>query len=178
MLRVTVRLDELSDKYAKVEGGRDQTAPVTLVPIQTKVFDISEGGSLTISEGDPADLTIRAADGDPLTDIKEGVHNNPNGIVSAEIAPKLPKAGGETVQVLEGGRIVERSPQDDAVARQGGGIDSKDGTTPGPKVGSGAPAASVGVDATAEDMGAARSESLGVEAPRKAPVETVKPHKK
>lgn len=176
MLRVTVTLNELSSKIAKVSGaseGGDQNLQLS----QTKIFDIPEGGTLTITESDVlADLTIRQQDGEPLTDISEGNHNNPNGIQSAGVAPKLPKAGGETMQVSEGGRIVERSVSDDpAKAVQGGGPDSVDGRTPGPDVGAAVAALPVGapVDATAEDGGAARNVAAGVPAPTQAqPQET------
>lgn len=170
MLRVTVTLNELSSKIARVEGGEGD--PVNLGLSETRTFDIPEGKSLTIGESDvSADMTARNTSGEPLTDIGPGLHNNPNGITRAEISAKFPKAGGETIQVAEGGRIVERmQAPDDAQARQAGGVDSKDGTTPGPKPGEGLRQPS-GVDATAEDRGAARAAATGAPPPPARPDE-------
>jgi hypothetical protein len=64
--------------------------------------------------------------------------NRPNGPMSAAIAPKLPKASGELVQVPVPGAehlSMERAAAEPGQATQGGGPESKDTvTTPGPKV--------------------------------------------
>jgi hypothetical protein len=62
--------------------------------------------------------------------------NRPNGTqLQAVIAPKLPKASGELKDEIKDGRFVQRQvTEDDAVATQGGGKETKKGETPGPKV--------------------------------------------
>lgn len=81
----------------------------------------------------PRDETKDAL-GRPAQDVF--AHQNPNGVVIAEISAKFPKAGGETFQEVQGdGRILERSvDQDQALATAAGGPEgAEEGTAPGPK---------------------------------------------
>lgn len=102
----------------------------------------------------PDDGTTDAL-GRPLQDVFD--HNNPNGIMQAEISAKFPKAGGETVQVPVGEgdefRLLEKSvDQDQALATAAGGPEgAEEGKAPGPRpdpsrstTGTGATAAATG----------------------------------
>lgn len=98
---------------------------------------VSLDGPLEIGEEPFADSPEVADIGDVFSPA-----NRPNGIVSAEIAPKLPKSSGELVQFPveggDGGAVVERAPAEIGAATQGGGVDAgKDGAglfrAPGPR---------------------------------------------
>lgn len=121
MQRVSIKVEDSSDGPVKVG---DRVVAVS----ETITLEVTEG--LTISKAEPETNLAGAAAG-PL-DVFDPA-NRPNGNMSAQIAPKLPKSGGETSQVDEGGRVVERQVAELGVATQGGGPESKDGSTPGPQ---------------------------------------------
>lgn len=134
--RVRVTVDELSGSNVKIRGG--DPGDVTLAPTQTRLFTVPQGGSLTMAAADLVDATVRDAGGGPLTDISEGNHGNPNGIVSAAIGPKIPKPGGETAVVSDeaGGMREVTAPGDPAAHRAAGGPEgasASEAGTPGPK---------------------------------------------
>lgn len=132
MLRVEIKVTDTSNTVAEVKVGKDE--PSNVGPSQTRAFTVPKGGSLTISEGEVRDPVVRDELGNPVTDISEGNHGNPNGMMTATIAPKMPKSGGETKIVEEDGEFVERMVTADlGKQRQGGGIDAKAGHTPGPR---------------------------------------------
>lgn len=91
-----------------------------------------EGKDLAIEEAKPEDVTPV----EPSQDVFSPA-NRPNGVMTAAIAPKLPKSSGELAQFpLEEDptRTVERGVAEIGVATQGGGPDSPDTLqTPGPK---------------------------------------------
>lgn len=127
MARVTIRYED--GRSALRVGDR------TLGPGQAATFSLD--GPLEIGE-EPLGESPEVQDvGDVFS-----AANRPNGIVSAEIAPKLPKSSGELVQFPaeggDGGAVVERAAGDIGVATQGGGPEAgKDGAglfrAPGPR---------------------------------------------
>lgn len=113
MARVTVRYED--GRSALRVGDR------TLGPGQAATFSLDK--PLEIGE-EPLGESPEVQDvGDVFS-----AANRPNGIVSAEIAPKLPKSSGELVQFPveggDGGAVVERAAADIGVATQGGGPDA------------------------------------------------------
>lgn len=134
MLRVKVTADELTSQNLKISGAGDD---VVLTSAQMRSFEVPDDGTITISAAEPVDPTIRDGEGKPATDISEGNHNNPNGIMTAGIAPKMPKPGGETEVVPTPEGAIERTLDvDPAKARSAGGPETdipKESATPGPK---------------------------------------------
>lgn len=124
-MRVSVRSEDVP---IAVEGGKDDDGPKILA-----------GGQSAIVEGE--DISIRAADPDELaqpevTDDVWSESNRPNGPMTAGIAPKMPKSGGETAQVVDEGlkAVVERPVAELGRATQQGGPDAEEGLkTPGPQ---------------------------------------------
>jgi hypothetical protein len=123
-MKVYVRLED-GDRPLKVGDS-------TLAPGQATSFILDK------------DLTLRADDPGPASVDVQGPEdvwspgNRPNGLVTAQIAPKIPKAGGETSQEpLDPGstRATREVPVAElGRATQGGGPDSPDTlTTPGPQ---------------------------------------------
>lgn len=122
MRRVSIKVEDSSDGPVTVG---DRTVAIS----QTVTMDV-EGG-LTISPADVPEPTGPVPGAAPMDVFDPG--NRPNGLMTAAIAPKLPKSGGETAQVEEDGRVVERQVAELGRATQAGGPDSKDGLTPGPQ---------------------------------------------
>ena len=89
-------------------------------------------GQATTVELD-GDLTLRAGQATTAVGTIEDPRdvfsptNRPNGPMTGKIAPKLPKSGGETMQVeIQPGVYAERAVAELGVATQGGGPDSPD----------------------------------------------------
>lgn len=119
MMEVTIRA---SDAVKVTGDGFDDR---TLQGGETFRF---EGNSFNIAPA-PAEEVIPPEQG---ADVFSPT-NRPNGMMTAGVAPKMPKSSGELAQVQEGERTVERAVADVGVATQGGGPETKDGTTPGPQ---------------------------------------------
>lgn len=116
------------DQPAKVSGkGTDDKI---LMSGESYTFRGVEG--LTVGPADPKDL-----EQPEVTDDVFAPSNRPNGSMTAEIAPKMPKPGGETVleQGDSPGQLIEVTPEaDPARARQAGGPEAEKGLkTPGPQ---------------------------------------------
>jgi hypothetical protein len=116
------------DQPAKVSG--KGTEDKILVSGEAYTFRGVE--SLSVEAADPKDLAPAE-----ITDDVFAPGNRPNGTMTAEIAPKMPKPGGDTV--LEPGdspgQLIEVTPEaDPARARQAGGPEAEAGLkTPGPQ---------------------------------------------
>lgn len=111
-----------------VEGVRDQDGPKILAGGQT---DVVEGDNISVREAKPEELKVPA----PTDDVWDP-SNRPNGPMTAGIAPKMPKSGGETAQVVDEGlkAVVERPVAELGRATQAGGPDAEEGLkTPGPQ---------------------------------------------
>lgn len=133
MLRVYVRVEDGSSKNAEVSGVGDD--PRTLGIAQSAIFDLPDDGTLSVKAGDFTYLEDGPKSTDVFVDGKPNV-GNPNGITQAQIAPKFPKAGGETEQVpTSDGRVLERTiNKDPALAVAAGGPEgAEEGKTPGPQ---------------------------------------------
>ena len=128
MGKVTVTVHELSSTNMRVSvDGKD----TVLSPTQSRDF---EGSSITIS--DEKVETDRDVSNPNYNQRDVFDHGNPNGIVRAEIGPKLAKAAGETKQeVTEDGRVLEvEVAKDQSLATAAGGPEgAEEGKTPGPK---------------------------------------------
>lgn len=116
----------------------DQPAKVTGKGTDDKILMSGESYTFRGVEG----LSVEAADPKDIappevTDDVFSQSNRPNGTMTAEIAPKMPKPGGDTV-LKEGdspGQLIEVTPEaDPARARQAGGPEAEKGLkTPGPQ---------------------------------------------
>lgn len=117
MSRVEVRV---------IEGGPIKIGEQIVALSQTTRVDLEEANSM--EEASTEDLKVP----EPTDDVRAPT-NRPNGFVTAAIAPKMPKSGGETKQIpIEGGRTAERQVEELGKATQGGGPESEDTvTTPG-----------------------------------------------
>lgn len=122
MGRVTVRYEDGNGALAV--GDR------TLAPGQATTLNIAQGDSVSVSEREPE---VRATAEESRDVFSPG--NRPNGPVVAEIAPKMPKSGGETrLEALAPGVLAERPVAELGVATQGGGPEAEGVFgTPGPK---------------------------------------------
>lgn len=158
--RVRLTVDELSPRPVRVSGGG--VTETVLAVGETRAFEAT--GALTLEETDapvgtaPAPGALPGSTPDVFSKDGKPQHDNPNGIVRADIAPKLPKASGELQDVNEGGIIVQRPVVEGegtaGRSTQGGGPEAEatDGglKTPGPQpTGSTTSGAAGGVSAAA-----------------------------
>jgi hypothetical protein len=93
------------------------------------------GDNITISKLPREEIAATATP--PASDDVFSPTNRPNGVMTAAIAPKMPKPMGELRhEVDERGHVVERPIAPRGVAEQAGGPDAKvasEAATPGPK---------------------------------------------
>ena len=122
MARVTVRYEDGNGALAV--GDR------TLAPGQATTLTLAGTDSLTVQEREPE---VRQTAEETRDVFSPG--NRPNGLVTAEIAPKLPKSGGETRQEpIAPGHVAELPVAELGVATRGGGPEAEGVfQTPGPK---------------------------------------------
>jgi hypothetical protein len=124
---VTVKVGDTSGRPVKVISGGDE---VYVGGSESKTVEIGEGDELRIV---PTDAPVPVEN---VVDVNDPNFRGPNGIQTAIIGPKLPKASGELEDIEEDGRYVQREVEEDTgLATQGGGPESRKGETPGPKVG-------------------------------------------
>jgi hypothetical protein len=143
-----------------VTGVVDHDGPRRVIGGETARLTVND--SFSVARIPPEELAKITQQSATITDDVHDPGNRPNGPMSAEIAPKMPKPAGELEQVVEGDRVVERPVAERGRAEQGGGARSADGTTPGPKP----PAEERRIDQTAtatDDQGRA---TTGERAPR------------
>lgn len=114
-----------ADQPVKVTG--KGTEDKVLMPGQAFTFTGVE--SLSVAAAPAEEVAPRPAS----TDVFDP-SNRPNGAMTAAIAPKMPKSGGETRQEpIGGGQVVERAVAEVGRATQAGGPRSEDLKTPGPQ---------------------------------------------
>lgn len=112
-----------------IEGDPIKVGDTTVALGETKVVEF-EGKSANISKTEVKD------EAKPVTDDVWDPSNRPNGLMTAGIAPKIPKVSGELeqVQVGEGNTIAERQTAPRGEDTQGGGPKAEKGfKTPGPQ---------------------------------------------
>jgi hypothetical protein len=132
-----------------VEGVEGSDGPKILAGGQSEIV---EGEDLSIREATTEEVTQPT----PTDDVWDP-SNRPNGPMTAGIAPKMPKSGGETMQVVDEGlkAVVERPVAELGRATQQGGPDAEPGLkTPGPQPEN-------TVTGTAPEIGAQASPAIG-----------------